>query len=313
MNGSLENPPIVIRGKRLRGIWLLLVGGLMLLSVFGLIGAQGGWVAAIAPALAGLLFFAVGGWLVVSPARLEIDATGVRQTNFWRTRAYAWTDVHDFRPTMVGLYRKMIGFDYLVDPNKKGSRTRRFNAAMTGAEGSLLGGWEMPPEKLANLLNHAREQFLANQAAEAGEPHVVIAPPPVTRGFAGARMGRKGYWIGVSLIYVVLAALSFASVSSGGSVRYGGFTIMIWLYASRLHDIGRSGWWQALVYGVEIIAAVAAGAVFHGNLAAVGGAAVLVQTVFTIALGIPAGQPGANRFGPAPGQKSALGQSEAFR
>ena len=200
MNGSLENPPIVIRGKRLRAVGMLILGVLMILPAAGIASGPDGWLAALVPTLAGLLFFVFGVWMMVAPARLEIDAKGVRQTNLGRSKFYAWAEVHDFRPTMVGLYRKMIGFDFLVDPAKKGGRTRRFNAALTGAEGSLLGGWEMPPETLANLLNHAREQFLANDAVEAGEPHVVIAPPPVARGFAGARMGRKGYWIGVGVI-----------------------------------------------------------------------------------------------------------------
>ena len=313
MNGSLENPPIVIRGKRLRAFYLLALGGLMLFSAFGVANGRDSWAAAIAPAIAGAVFLVFAIWLIVAPARLRIDAKGVRQTSFWRTRFYAWTDVHDFRPTMVGLYRKMIGFDFVTDPIKKGGVTRRFNAAVTGAQGSLLGGWEMPPEKLANLLNHAREHWLAEDAAASGQPRVVIAPPPVARGFAGARMGRKGYWIGVGLIYAVIGALSYASFSQGGSVRFGGLSIMIWLYASRLHDLGRSGWWQVPVYGVELVALFGVAGATHGNIGVASAVALLVQTVFTIAIGIPAGQPGANRFGPAPGQKSALAQSEAFR
>lgn len=41
--------------------------------------------------------------------------------------------------------------------------------------------------------------------------------------------------------------------------------------------------------------------------------ALLIQTVFTIAVGLLPSDKGQNRFGPAPGQKSVIAQSEAFR
>ena len=60
----------------------------------------------------------------------------------------------------------------------------------------------------------------------------------------------------------------------------------------------------------------------HGALASAGGLdlrsvglglALAVQAAFTLALGALPGEAGANRFGPAPGQPTALGLAEAFR
>jgi len=257
MQGSLENPPIVIRGKRWRGAYMLVLALLIGLSALGVLNTGRFDVAMLIPAIAGLFLGAMGLWMVLMPATLIVGRNGIKQTVLWRTRSYSWSQAYDFRPVMVGLYTKMVGFDFLGDV-PKGGRARGLNRALTGAQGALQAGWELAPDKLANLLNHAREQWLAEAAAPEGAPRPVVAPPPVARGFYGARMNRKVYWIATGAIFAIALALNFLLTSSGGSGRIGGFTVLIWIYTARLHDAGRSGWWQLVCYGIQAVVVVAA-------------------------------------------------------
>ena len=125
-------------------------------------------------------------------------------------------------------------------------------------------------------------------------------------------MNRKMFLIGAAALIALGIGLSFIpGVSKGGG--YGIGVAMIWLFTARLHDIGRSGWWQAGLYAVQL-AVVAAGAVSGEaalNLMTLAG--IALQLVFTVVLGAIPGQAGPNRFGPASGQPTPLASSEAFR
>ena len=306
MQGSLEAPPIVINGSRTRPI-LLLVGS-------GLFVAGSGYVLAThyeSGVAFGFAFFLLCAVLalrmVVSPARLEIGPAGISQRAIWRTIRYAWTDIYDFRPASVGLNTKTVGFDYLNPrPGRRGLNS--LNTAIAGVQGILQPGWETDPASLSTLLNQARERWLS---AAPGAASMAQTPPGVIAGFAGARMNRKVFLIASGILLALSVGLSLLPLSGRG---YGSaFSLFfIRLYAARLHDLGRSGWWQVALYAVQIVGGFVIIAV-GGSVVIALATVVLIQLVFTIVLGAMPGQPEANRFGPAPGQPSPARQAEAFR
>jgi len=142
-------------------------------------------------------------------------------------------------------------------------------------------------------------------------------PQPVKRrwglgGVMGSRMNRKVFWMWAAGLIAVAVALSF--LPSGGAGGVGAVTAYFWviLFTARLHDIGRSGWWQVALYAAQV--AVIFGLVFGANwpvdsAADIGG---LLQLIAVVALGVIPGQRGPNRFGPAPGEPAAETVSETF-
>lgn len=73
--------------------------------------------------------------------------------------------------------------------------------------------------------------------------------------------------------------------------------------ARRLHDVERSGWWQAAPYGTAIVAVVLALPPFIFSVAIAG--AVMMGIILLVWL-IEEGTVGPNRFGPAPLGAGAL-------
>ena len=118
---------------------------------------------------------------------------------------------------------------------------------------------------------------------------------PGRAGRAGSRVDRKTLWIGAG----VLAGLTLLCVFLPAKIQIVRFILFLgWivLYGQRLHDFGRSAWWQGLIYLAML--AVGVGLVFAGvnwELATAG--AYLPQLAFTIWLGLVPGDPGPNRFG----------------
>ncbi len=126
----------------------------------------------------------------------------------------------------------------------------------------------------------------------------------------GPRMNRKVFWIWSGGLIAVAVALAFLPLPSSASAPTAYFWIVV--FTARLHDIGRSGWWQALLYIVQIglIVGLAFGAGWPVDDAA--GVSGVLQLLAVIALGAIPGQRGPNRFGPAPGQPPAEAISETF-
>ncbi len=136
--------------------------------------------------------------------------------------------------------------------------------------------------------------------------------PRITRkpGWAG-RSDRKEYWTTVGVIIaaaVVLALLPFKSTAAVLTVAW------TYAYARRLHDLGRSAWLQLWLWLAQVAMVVAAFVVLgpqalltspsppnaEGPFVAFGlvlFAALLLQVVFTVWLGLRAGSPAPNRYG----------------
>ena len=306
MDGSLQAPPIVVRGSRRRGAWL--VAGSVVFVACGAVEFGNGQrlVALFTVAFFGLCGV-IGLWTLIAPNNLQIAPSGITQRMLWRTRRFAWADIYNFRATTIGLTSKTVGFDFLKPrPGREG--LRKFNAAVAGVQGSLGPGWEIDSISLAALLNQAREQWL-----EAPAPaDVAPAAPSMFSGLAGNRLDRKTYLVASALLFALSVGLGFLPVGARGASGVLTF-FFIRLYAARLHDLGRSGWWQLALYGTQIVVLVGVLAVGLQPVDFAVGAAFLIQLLFTAGLGLFPGEPGENRFGPAPGEPTAALQAEVFR
>lgn len=309
MQGSLDEPPIVLRGDRGRGA-LVVMGSVVFVALgIGMWSSQG---ASSSSAFA-IGFFGLCGLaglaMLVAPPRLEIGPGGLTQRVLWRTSNFAWADVYNFRPMTIGLTTKMVGFDYLNPPRKRAG-LRNLNTALGGSQGALQSGWEIAPGELADLLNRARERWLA--ASGLAEQHGVAAPTPpsVIAALGGSRINRKTYWIATVAVFAVVIGLSFVGVQR--AVASVTTIIFARLFASRLHDFGRSGWWQLILYGLQISIGLALAIPAQSADVALG-AVVLIQLLFTIVLGVIPGNRADNRFGPPPGAPTPAAASEVFR
>jgi len=137
---------------------------------------------------------------------------------------------------------------------------------------------------------------------------------------AEGRIGRPTFWIGWLMllgVHVVAGWIPLIGWALGLAALYAS----VCLYAKRLHDMGRSGWWQLLpillgpVLVIGSAMSIGFGALFaeltHGDaewaaLAGLGGlfvslaVAFVVMIGFTLWVGISDSQPGDNRYGEPP-------------
>ncbi|WP_394694389.1 DUF805 domain-containing protein [Hyphobacterium sp.] len=157
--------------------------------------------------------------------------------------------------------------------------------------------------------------------------HVLFSP--------NGRISQQEYWIGI----LILIAANIV----GGMIPFLGFFIGLFLiyvgvcvYGKRLHDAGKTAWIHGGVWAVQIVLgivgfALAGGAIMaalangngsdeatfaaimgaSGSLFLVGGLGFLIWIIYTIWVGISAGDPGENRYGPAPGAAAAAAAAPA--
>lgn len=129
------------------------------------------------------------------------------------------------------------------------------------------------------------------------------------------RIGRGHYWLAAAALVGLGFLVDAVAPNSGGSV-----TLVPWLmiFAWRLHDFGRSGWWAVLFF-VVVAAVMIAGVILGYDayvyyldgetsagppapdklayLVALGGGALALNLGFMIWLGIRKGDAGENRYG----------------
>jgi uncharacterized membrane protein YhaH (DUF805 family) len=150
--------------------------------------------------------------------------------------------------------------------------------------------------------------------------------------FRRGRSDRKQYWLMAAVFVATVAAFSMLLPQYGRYGGAGGLVVWTMIYGRRLHDIGRSAWWQVIPLGLSLALAIygftqsdAPALLFEAN----GGddpgrshieltltedpmsgptpwlmASLAIQAVFTVVLGILPGERGENRFGPPPGTAS---------
>jgi len=139
------------------------------------------------------------------------------------------------------------------------------------------------------------------------------------------RIGQQDYWIGILILIGANLFLTWIPIL-GTLLWFVLIYVGICVYGKRLHDLGKSAWLHAAVWGVQfalgivgfmmaggaIMAAIANGGseeaglvaalAASGGLLMVFGIGFIIWIVYTIWLGVSQGESGANRFGPAPGQ-----------
>ncbi len=313
MRGSLDSPPIVLRVQRGRGAVLVLGSAVFVAIGAGLWSSNGSsTTGALTVGFFGLCGL-VGLAMAIAPPRLEIGPGGLVQTALWRTTRLAWADVYNFRPITIGLTNKAVGFDYLNPPGKR-SALRGLNTALAGSQGSLQPGWEIDSQALSELLNKARERWLAASASTSQATAAPSPSPSVIGALGGSRINRKTYWIVTVVVFAISIALGYAGFEKAQRAIAPMVTIVfIRIFASRLHDFGRSGWWQLVLYGIQIPAIILIATAGGEPIEVATGLGVLIQVAFTVVLGAIPGDRGDNRFGPPPGAHTPVAASEVFR
>jgi uncharacterized membrane protein YhaH (DUF805 family) len=137
---------------------------------------------------------------------------------------------------------------------------------------------------------------------------------------AEGRIGRQAFWIGWLVLLGVQMLAGWIPVV-GHALGLIALFAWVCLCTKRLHDMGRSGWWQApaLALGPVLIvgsalwigfgAAVAALTGGEPELAALAGVGVLLVSIavafismiaFTLWVGVAEGEPVDNRYGQPP-------------
>jgi hypothetical protein len=161
MQGSPDQPPIVIRSWRGNSaLMLLIAAGFVAIGAFMIRdpkqSAMISWLI--------MIFFGAGiplfGWRLIRPDVLTLSPNGMTWRSALRTVEWRWDDVRNFRPYSPApkTISKHVGFDFT--DSARGAQLRHAAKAMTGVEGSIGGGWELGAAELAELLNQARARWV---------------------------------------------------------------------------------------------------------------------------------------------------------
>lgn len=134
---------------------------------------------------------------------------------------------------------------------------------------------------------------------------------------ASGRVGQRDYWIGIGILFaanLVLSWIPLIGVVVSLAATYAGICVS----SKRLHDMGRSGWLAAIPFGIYVAATVLSAVSFLGAMGATAynnhmgilagfgmlgllwTLAVILNIAFVIWLGVTAGQPEDNVYGPVP-------------
>jgi uncharacterized membrane protein YhaH (DUF805 family) len=137
---------------------------------------------------------------------------------------------------------------------------------------------------------------------------------------AEGRIGRQAFWIGWLMLLGVQVVAGWIPVV-GHALGLVALFAWVCLCTKRLHDMGRSGWWQAPPFALSLALVIgsvmwigvgaALAAIGDGNpeVVALAGVGVLLMSIvvafvsmiaFTLWVGVAEGEPGENRYGEPP-------------
>jgi uncharacterized membrane protein YhaH (DUF805 family) len=303
MTGSFDQPPIVVQARRITYVPLLCISALVMVTIVAP-WTTSSYAIAVLPAILVFGYLAIVSiWAIIAPPRLEIGPSGIKQSNLWRRKTYAWADVCSFRPAVIGRRTRVVGFDFVAGPSKR-RWLGGLNASMAGVD-ATVGSYGMKAPQLAALLNDARGRWFE------GAPAAAQDAVPFT-GFAGARMNRKLFAIIMGVLFLLVLPGRVALLSTSGAAPVILFSAF-WIYGRRLHDIGRSAWWVAAIYLADLAVVFLLMTLGHTASSVAFLCGLLFQLALTVGLGVIPGDPGPNRFGPPPGQRQAATVAETFR
>ncbi|MFC3079886.1 DUF805 domain-containing protein [Phenylobacterium terrae] len=140
------------------------------------------------------------------------------------------------------------------------------------------------------------------------------------------RIGRGHYWLGWLLVLGLSWTAELLPADWGDVARTVLNLLLLFpqvcMLAQRLHDVGRSGWWQLApmggALGLAILWMIGAAALgVDGEARNAWGAALAILLVvgvigFYIWLGLAKGEPEANAWGPPPGARSPAEDADVF-
>ena len=145
-------PPLamVLRPSWRRSLLLLLVcAGFFAVGVLMIReGKPEAWFAAV---VCGVFTLTALVLILPGAAYLRLAPEGFTICSLYRKSFIRWADVRDFRIVIIG-HNKMVGFDY-APHDQPAKRSRRFAAAITGAEGALPNAYGLKADQLALLMN----------------------------------------------------------------------------------------------------------------------------------------------------------------
>ncbi len=152
------------------------------------------------------------------------------------------------------------------------------------------------------------------------------------------RIGQQDYWIGILILIGGNIVANFIPIL-GFLISLGLIWVGIAVYGKRLHDSGKTAWIHLLPWALSAVlflvgvvimvaSAISAGIISESStdfstdqiiaLVSAGGVGLLllglsslVWVIYTIWVGVMAGDPGENRFGPAPGADAATAANVA--
>lgn len=117
-------------------------------------------------------------------------------------------------------------------------------------------------------------------------------------GFLEGRSNRVDYWTVIAIVLALSVGLRLLFGGHGALIQE---VVLAFIAVTRLHDIGRSGWWAAGALAIEYVGALALAANLRPDQYETLAPWIVGYVVLcVIILGAWKGDPGANRFGPPP-------------
>ena len=170
MQGSLNDPPLVVRRSARSLFWGLLLSLTFVILAILFIARPFGWwsnpkYADVSGAYAILVIFGLMTWISVKALfrtpELAINPAGIEFRGLYWTRRFAWRDITNIRAYQPGftIGRIYVGFDFAPHYKPGFAWVRRLTRAFVNVDCSFADGWEVDSETLAQILNQAKARW----------------------------------------------------------------------------------------------------------------------------------------------------------